>query len=334
MTARSLLLVAVLALVFCGQAVLAQQDGLKSGPQVGESLPGPFHSLVAFSAKPGLMGKKTDFIEMYGQAPVVLVFARELTNPLTRLVNKLEAEAAKDESGKVRIVLVLLSDDDSVETNLKEFGEQQAIKHANLAMMEPDGPKPYKLSKAADITVLVYKRWKVEANYAFKKGELGEKDIDKIVAEASKVASGLQPTAPRHKDAAEIELFPTDKIKWRPGPPSLPKGAMMAVLEGDPGKEGPFVFRVKVPDGYRVPPHTHPRTERVTVISGCFNIGMGDKFDAKTTQEMPAGAYGSWQAGMKHFVWAKGETVLQFHGMGPWSIQYVNPDDDPRKKKD
>jgi quercetin dioxygenase-like cupin family protein len=102
---------------------------------------------------------------------------------------------------------------------------------------------------------------------------------------------------------------------------------------GDPNKEGPFVFRVKVPDGYRVPPHTHPKTERVTVISGTFNIGMGDKFDQKATRIMDAGAYGYWPAGMKHFVWAKGETVLQFHGTGPWSIKYVNPDDDPRKTK-
>lgn len=121
-------------------------------------------------------------------------------------------------------------------------------------------------------------------------------------------------------------------IKWIQGPPSLPKGVMMAVLEGNPAKEGLFVFRVKLPDGYRVPPHTHPKIERVTVISGTFNIGMGDIFDEKATKAMPAGTYGYWPAGMKHFVWAKGETVLQFHGMGPWSIQFVNPNDDPRKK--
>jgi quercetin dioxygenase-like cupin family protein len=135
-----------------------------------------------------------------------------------------------------------------------------------------------------------------------------------------------------HRDSANIDLFPADKIKWQDGPPSLPKGAMIAVLEGDPTKEGPFVFRLKLPDGYRVPAHTHPKTERITVISGTFNIGMGDKFDQMATRPMPAGTYGYWPAGMKHFVWAKGETVLQFHGTGPWSIQYVNPDDDPRKR--
>ena len=134
--------------------------------------------------------------------------------------------------------------------------------------------------------------------------------------------------------AEGIALFPAKDIAWKDGPPSLPKGAQIAVLEGDPSKEGPFVFRVKVPDGYRIGVHTHPKTERVTVISGTFNIGMGDKFDQQVTRPMPAGAFGYWEAGMKHFVWIKGETVVQFHGQGPWSIQYVNPDDDPRKKKE
>ncbi len=139
---------------------------------------------------------------------------------------------------------------------------------------------------------------------------------------------------PDHNQTSGIELFPSDGIKWQKGPASLPKGAMMAVLEGDPSKEGPFVFRLKIPDGYRVSPHTHPKTERVTVISGTFNIGMGEKFDQNATKPMPAGTYGYWEAGMTHFVWAKGETVLQFHGIGPWSIKYVDPHEDPRNNPD
>ena len=123
-----------------------------------------------------------------------------------------------------------------------------------------------------------------------------------------------------------------EKIQWKPGPPSLPPGAKMAVLEGDPTKEGPFTMRVLLPDGYKVQPHTHPATEHVTVISGTFNIGMGDKFDQAATQVMPAGSFGHWPAGMKHFAWVKGETVIQVHGMGPWKIQYLNPADDPRQQ--
>lgn len=131
-----------------------------------------------------------------------------------------------------------------------------------------------------------------------------------------------------------ITLNIPSEMKWKAGPPSLPKGAQIAVLEGDPSKEGPFVFRVKVPDGYRIPPHTHPKMERVSVIQGTFQIGMGDKFAEKSLQAMPAGSYGFWEPGMKHFVLTKGETIAQFHGMGPWTINYVNPADDPRNQKE
>jgi hypothetical protein len=148
------------------------------------------------------------------------------------------------------------------------------------------------------------------------------------------VAARGEPPAQDHKQPSGLELFPPDVIRWQEGPPSLPRGAMIAVLEGDPAKEGPFVFRLKLPDGYRVPPHTHPKTERVTVIAGTLHIGMGDKFDEKATKAMPAGTYGYWEAGMKHFGWAEGEAVLQFHGTGPWSIRYVDPRDDPRNRKE
>jgi anti-sigma factor ChrR (cupin superfamily) len=125
-----------------------------------------------------------------------------------------------------------------------------------------------------------------------------------------------------------------DGLQWEDGPKSLPPGAKVAVLEGDPTTAGPFVMRVKVPDGYKIPPHVHPKAERVTVISGSFHLGMGDKFDAKHATAMPAGSYGTWPAGMRHFVWVEGETVIQLHGEGPWQIEYVNPLDDPRRTKD
>lgn len=148
------------------------------------------------------------------------------------------------------------------------------------------------------------------------------------------LASYLPLPSAGHDDKKEMAaLHRPDDLKWQDGPPSLPPGAKFAVLEGDPNKPGPFVFRVKVPDGYKIPPHTHPKHERVTVISGTFHLGMGDKFDGSKTEALPAGTYGTWPAGMKHFVWCKGETVVQFHGEGPWTIEYVNATDDPRKKK-
>jgi len=131
----------------------------------------------------------------------------------------------------------------------------------------------------------------------------------------------------------EMGIFPSAEVKWNDGPASLPAGARFAVLEGDPSKEGFFTMRLWLPDGFKIPPHRHPKVEHVTVISGTFNIGMGEKFDQAATREMPAGTFGFWAAGMRHFVWAKGDTVVQLHGMGPWGITYVNPSDDPRNAK-
>lgn len=133
-----------------------------------------------------------------------------------------------------------------------------------------------------------------------------------------------------HLAAGEMRIHTPASIVWKDGPPSLPRGARFAVLEGDPAKEGPFTMRLLVPAGYRIPPHWHPKTERVTVISGTFNMGMGETFRTEGGNRMTAGSYGYWDAGMRHFAWSEGETVVQLHGIGPWQINYVNPTDDPR----
>ncbi len=126
-------------------------------------------------------------------------------------------------------------------------------------------------------------------------------------------------------------LFTPSQIQWGDGPRSLQKGAKMMVLEGDPTKEGIFTMRLWFPDGFEVPPHWHTQIEHVTIISGVLNFGMGEKFDRAATREMPAGSFGYWPVGMRHFAWTKGETILQLHGRGPWTVTYVNAADDPRK---
>jgi quercetin dioxygenase-like cupin family protein len=123
----------------------------------------------------------------------------------------------------------------------------------------------------------------------------------------------------------------TDSLKWSPAPPAFPKGAEIAVITGDPGKEGPFVFRLRVPAGYKVPPHTHPADENVTVISGTFRIGMGEKFDEATGTALKAGGFAKAPKGMAHYAWFTEPTVVQVHGVGPTAISYINPADDPRK---
>jgi quercetin dioxygenase-like cupin family protein len=143
--------------------------------------------------------------------------------------------------------------------------------------------------------------------------------------------AGQSPADTTH--STEMRLHVPAGIEWKAGPAALPLGAKMAVLEGDPTKEGPFVVRFQFPDGYHVAQHTHPKTERVTVISGTLHLATGEALDRNSAKKLPAGSFGYWPAGMKHTAWSEGDTVIQLHGVGPWQINYVNPADDPRNAK-
>ena len=125
---------------------------------------------------------------------------------------------------------------------------------------------------------------------------------------------------------------PSD-ITWKDGPPSLPKGSQMSVLYGDPSKDGIFVMRLKFPANYKIPPHTHPVDEVVTVVNGKFNIGMGAAFDPAKTTAINTGGVIAMAPGTQHFVQIDQETVVQLSTRGPWAISYVNPADDPRKSQ-
>jgi len=118
-------------------------------------------------------------------------------------------------------------------------------------------------------------------------------------------------------------------LKWGDPPPVFAKGATMSVLSGDPSKEGLYVVRLKMPAGYQIKPHWHPTDEHVTVISGTFSLGMGEKFDKATMTELPVGGYSLLPAQMRHYAMAKSAAIVQVHGMGPFQLTYVNPADDP-----
>ena len=119
-------------------------------------------------------------------------------------------------------------------------------------------------------------------------------------------------------------------LKWQ-DVPSLPPGAKVAVIEGKMAEPGPITARVKLPANYRIPPHFHETQERVTVLSGTVNIGMGDKFDQRTTTAMKPGTVLLMPPKMRHFAWTSEETVFQLNVTGPWTVTYLNPADDPRK---
>jgi hypothetical protein len=127
--------------------------------------------------------------------------------------------------------------------------------------------------------------------------------------------------------------FTPDQVTWGPVPPVLAAGAQLAVLEGDPmAASGAYTVRLKMPDGYKIPPHWHPKRENVTVISGSFKVGMGDKFDAGKMAIFPSGSFAYLDPDMHHYGMAVGETVVQVHGAAPFQINYVNTEDDPSRK--
>jgi quercetin dioxygenase-like cupin family protein len=121
-------------------------------------------------------------------------------------------------------------------------------------------------------------------------------------------------------------------LSWGPAPAVFPAGAQMAVVSGDPGKEVPFVVRLRMPAGYRIQPHSHPTDETVEVIEGTFLYGMGDHFDLSKTKTMKVGDKGTLPANMHHFATAKGPTVVSVSAMGPFAMTYVNPADDPQNQ--
>jgi uncharacterized RmlC-like cupin family protein len=127
--------------------------------------------------------------------------------------------------------------------------------------------------------------------------------------------------------------FTPGQITYGPVPPFVASGAQLAVLEGDPtASSGDFTIRLKMPAGYKIAPHWHPKRENVTVISGNFKVGMGDKFDTATMKLFPAGSFAYLDPDMHHYAMASGATVVQVHGQSPLQFNYVNPADDPSEK--
>ena len=137
----------------------------------------------------------------------------------------------------------------------------------------------------------------------------------------SVACSNSHPTAVGPSDA---------DLTWGPAPAVFPPGAQMAVLEGDPGSTALFTVRLRFPDGYKIPPHTHPTDENVTVLDGTFMVGLGTTFDASQMKSLPVGGFITAPAGHGHYAAAKGQTEVQVHAMGPFVLTYINADGTPK----
>jgi quercetin dioxygenase-like cupin family protein len=127
-------------------------------------------------------------------------------------------------------------------------------------------------------------------------------------------------------------LLTAGELKWGDPPPVFEKGMSFTVVSGDPGQQGPFVVRLRMPAGYRIAPHWHPTDERVTVLSGTLALGMGDTFDRTAMKELPEGGYAVLPADMRHFALATSAATVQVEGAGPFALTYVNAADDPSRR--
>jgi quercetin dioxygenase-like cupin family protein len=136
----------------------------------------------------------------------------------------------------------------------------------------------------------------------------------------------------KKSDAAKADATSMNAgdLKWGDAPPDLPKGAQLAVLHGDPAKSAPYAMRLKIPAGYKIPPHWHTKDEQLTILSGTFVLHMGDTMDAPATS-LSAGGFHFLPGKMHHAAEAKAETVVQIDGTGPFDIHYLNPADNPNK---
>jgi hypothetical protein len=158
-----------------------------------------------------------------------------------------------------------------------------------------------------------------------------------VVAAFVLLAAGSSSYADSHAEGTKKPVAKSDavsmnaaELKWGDAPPNLPKGAQLAVMSGDPSKKAPFTIRLKMPSGYKIPPHWHTQDENLTVLSGTFVLHMGDTMDAPA-HELTAGGYHFLPGKMHHAAETKAETILQLHGTGPFDIHYLNPADDPSK---
>jgi hypothetical protein len=173
--------IATLGLVAALSATLAfaeDKAAVKSGPQVGEELAGPFHPLNVNGSK---AGEKSCLYCSNGSAPVAMVFARETSPELKALVKKLDAACAKNSKCKMGSFVVFCSDETGIEASAKKLAKDADLKKVVLSIDNPAGPKGYKVSKDADVTVVLYVDRTVKANYSFKKGEMKAKDVDAVI---------------------------------------------------------------------------------------------------------------------------------------------------------
>lgn len=142
-------------------------------------------------------------------------------------------------------------------------------------------------------------------------------------------ASAAVPAADEPAPGAVV--MNAKSIHWAAAPPSLPKGAKVAVLYGNPSATGRYVMRIWLPAKYHIPLHYHSTPEQVTVISGTLYVADDATYSKKYAHAVSAGGFAFLPASAHQFVFTKKAAVVEIHGAGPFEVKYVDPNDDPQK---
>jgi hypothetical protein len=163
---------------------VASAADLKSGPQAGEKIPGPLHPLNCTGEH---AGEKYCLYCENGDNPVAMIFAREVTPEVTRLIKRIDRATVDNKERSMGSFVVFLNDSDGLEKQLRELAKKEKIERCVLAIDDPEGPKDYNIAPQAEVTVVLYTKRIVKANHTFQKGQLDDKRIDAIVADFSKI---------------------------------------------------------------------------------------------------------------------------------------------------
>lgn len=182
---RSTLICCSLGYLLClNAASLLAAEPLKSGLQPGEMLTTIFEPLNVTGEH---AGEPYCLICENGLAPVAMLFARELNEPLLKLLAKLDEATGQHKSQQLGSFVVFLSEQEGLRERLAEAAKKLGLKQVVLAIDQPAGPEGFKVAKDADLTVVLYREHHVKANHAFKKGELTEQASDRIIADLPKI---------------------------------------------------------------------------------------------------------------------------------------------------
>ena len=163
---------------------------------------------------------------------------------------------------------------------------------------------------------------------AFTVAACSDGDSSKITAKDPLAATAVA----NRTGGTRHEMGEDDQLHWGPAPPIFPPGAQFAVVQGDPSLPGAiFTVRLRFPNGYILPPHTHPTDEHVTILRGTFLVGLGENFSRSALMPLREGGFITAPANAAHFAAARGFTEVQVHAIGPFQLTYVHPEDDPTK---